>query len=61
MSAKKAKKRKENVDLDSLAEWLMVKAQKRLKEDRSTDQLKKGILRDAETVARWKKKPFYVA
>jgi hypothetical protein len=58
---KEKKGEKPKTDLDGLVELLLLQARKSIEEETERDRLREQILMEAEIIARWKKKPFYVA
>jgi len=59
MGDKRKKREKEEIiDLDALSKYLLLQAKKRMTKERQI--LKDQIMKEAETVARWRKKPFYI-
>ena len=63
MTAKRRGKKREKGEeqIDVLVELLLDQAWNEAGEQVDMEKLKEQILREAEIVARWKKKPFYVA
>ena len=55
------KKSKNEIDLDLLVDLLLARVRNQTELRREIEKLKKEILTDAEIVARWNRKSFYIS